>query len=85
MVAEAPENAEPSYVCDCRGFTQNMVEHMCVRCLSAYAEGLPHVLKDAALTREMRRVASTLARRLKDDPLLGNLPVSAVLRAADGE
>ena len=85
MKSTAATLAGDPYVCDCPGFTQNMIERMCVRCLSAYVEGLPHVLRDSALRREMRRVASVLARRIKDDPLLGSLPLTAVLRVADGE
>jgi hypothetical protein len=80
-----PSPEGDSYECDCQGFQQHMIEYMCIRCLAVYAEALPQVLQGVRLTREMRRVASVLARRVKDDPLLGNLPFRAVLRIANGE
>jgi hypothetical protein len=52
-----------------------MIETMCLRCLDAYSSALPAVLQGAALGREMRRVASCLARIVERDPTLGRVPV----------
>lgn len=82
-MAVAPVQAEVEYRCDCAGFRSLVLEQMCLKCLEAYTGGLPHVLKEPQLGREMRRVAGCLARILKNDPLLGNLPLGAVLRAAE--
>jgi hypothetical protein len=59
------------YVCSCPGFVSLKLEQFCVRCLDAYAEGLPHVLEGEALTSEMRHVAVCLKRLIEADPLLG--------------
>lgn len=59
------------YTCTCPGFLSLKLEQMCVRCLDAYAEGLPHVLVGDALQAEMRHVAVCLKRLIEADPLLG--------------
>jgi len=73
----------PTYTCDCPGFKNLTVEDMCLRCLDGYAEGLPHVLRGDALTKEMRHVAVCLQRIIKADPLLGEQYVHVGGRLAE--
>lgn len=74
---------EDVYECSCVGYVQSNLMLMCLRCLDAYSEALPLVLDGERLRFEMQRVAKRLAVLLKNDPLVANLPIEAVLNAAD--
>lgn len=81
--ADAMETEQYEYECACVGFRTLNLMLMCLRCLDAYSEGLPHVLSGQRLDYEMQRVAARLKVLLKDDPLVANLPVEAVINAAE--
>jgi len=75
--------ATATYECDCRGFRESNPVHFCLRCLTIWVEGLPGVFSGRRLEREMRRAASILARRIKEDPSLGRLSVRHALDVAE--
>lgn len=81
LPADATETER--YECACVGFRTLNLMLMCLRCLDAYSEGLPHVLSGQRLDFEMQRVAARLKVLLKDDPLIANLPVETVINAAE--
>lgn len=92
LLTRPPSGADPPtpalegtalYTCDCRGFTQNDMRYFCLRCLDNWVAGLAGVFSGKRLEREMRKAASVLARRLKEDPHLGRLLLNDALNAAE--